>query len=182
MIRRPAIQANNFELKSITFKLLQGIQFHGLAHEDPNAHILNFLEVCDTVKFKGVRDDAIRLRLFSFSLNDKAKHWLISEPPDSITSWDDLSNKFLARFFPPKKVANLRIDISSFYLYEGEWFYETWERFKDLLRKCPHHSFTKWTQVHHFYNWLSHPTRTLIDAYVGGAIMGKNEVEAYQIF
>ena len=36
-------------------------------------------------------------------------------------------------------------------------------------------------QVHHFYNGLSRPTRTLIDAYVGRAIMGKNEVEAYQI-
>ena len=58
---------------------------------------------------------------------------------------------------------------------------KAWERFKDLLRKCPHHSFTKWIQVHHFYNGLSRPTRTLIDASTGGAIMGKNEVEAYQI-
>ena len=73
VIRRLAIQANNFELKSITLQLLQGIPFHGLAHEDPNAHILNFLEVCDTVKYDGVRDEAIRLRLFPFSLKDKAK-------------------------------------------------------------------------------------------------------------
>ena len=36
-------------------------------------------------------------------------------------------------------------------------------------------------QVHHFYNGLSRPTRTLIDASVGEPIMGKNEVEAYQI-
>ena len=86
VIRRPSIQANNFELKSITLQLLQGIQFHGLAHEDPNAHILNFLEVYDRVKYNGVSDDAIRLRLFPFSLKDKAKHWLISEPSDSITS------------------------------------------------------------------------------------------------
>ena len=56
-----------------------------------------------------------------------------------------------------------------------------WESFKDLLRKCPHHSFTKWMQVHHLYNGLSHPTRTLIDASAERAIMGKNEVEAYQI-
>ena len=41
VIRRPTIQVNNFEIKSITLQLLQGIQFHGLAHEDPNAHILN---------------------------------------------------------------------------------------------------------------------------------------------
>ena len=63
----------------------------------------------------------------------------------------------------------------------GESFYEVWERFKDQLRKCPHHSFTKWMQVHHLYNGLSRPTRTLIDAYAGGVITGKNEVEAYQI-
>ena len=181
LIRRPAIQANNFELKSITLQLLQGIQFHGLAHEDPNAHILNFLEVCDTVKYNGVSDDAIRLRLFPFSLKDKTKHWLLLEPPDSITSWDDLSNIFLARFFPPSKAAKLRIGISSFYQFEGEFLYEAWERLKNLLRKCPHHSFTKWMQVHHFYNGLSHPTRTLIEASAGGAIMRKNEVEAYQI-
>ena len=133
------------------------------------------------MKYNGVSDDAIRLRLFPFSLKEKAKHWLISEPPNSITSWDDLLNKFLARFFPPAKATKLRIYISSFYQYEGESFYEAWERFKDLLRKFPHHSFTKWMQVHHFYNGLSRPTRTLIDAFAGGAIMGKNEVEAYQI-
>ena len=106
VIRRLTIQENNFKLKSITLQLLQGIEFPGLARQDPNAHILNFLEVCDTVKYNKVSDDAIRLRLFPFSLKDKAKHWLISEPLDSITSWDDLSNKFLARFFPPAKAAN----------------------------------------------------------------------------
>ena len=73
-IRRPAIQANSFELKSITLQLLQGIHFYGLTHEDSNAHILNFLEVYDTVKYNGVSDDAIRLRLFPFSLKEKAKH------------------------------------------------------------------------------------------------------------
>ena len=144
VIRRPAIQANNFELKSITLQLLQGIQFHGLAHEDLNAHILNFLELCDTMKYNRVSDVAIRLRLFPFSLKDKAKLWLILEPLDSITSGVDLSNKFLARFFPPEKVKKLRIDINIFDQYEGESFYEVWERFKDLLRKFPPHSFTKW--------------------------------------
>ena len=97
-------------------------------------------------------DDVIWLRSFPFSFKEKDKHCLILESLNSITSWDDLSNKFLARFFPSAKAVKLRIDISSFYQYEGESFYEAWERFKDLLRKFPHHSFTKWMQVHHFYN------------------------------
>ena len=36
-------------------------------------------------------------------------------------------------------------------------------------------------QVHHCYNGLGCPTWTLIDASTRGAIIGKNEVEAYQI-
>ena len=86
MIRIPAIQANKFELKSIALQLLQGVQLTGLPHENPNAHIMNLLEVCDTVKYNGVSDDAICLQLFPFSLKDKAKHWLTTKPLDSITS------------------------------------------------------------------------------------------------
>ena len=53
VIRRPPIQANNFELKVVTLQLLQGIQFHGLQSEDPNTHLTSFLEVCDNVKYNG---------------------------------------------------------------------------------------------------------------------------------
>ena len=37
-IRRPPIQANNFELKSVTLQMLQNILFHGLPNENPNMH------------------------------------------------------------------------------------------------------------------------------------------------
>ena len=157
------------------------MQFIRLPYEDPNVRILNFLEVCDTVKYNGVGDDAIRLLLFSFSFKDKVKHWLTTKPPDSITSWDELVNKFLTWFLPSAKATKLRIDINDLCQLDGESFYEAWERYKDLLRKCPNHNLPKCMQVHHFYNALSEPTRTLIDASTGGAILGKNEVEVYQI-
>ena len=84
--KRPAIQTNNFELESITLQLLQGVQLTGLPHEDLNAYNMNFLEVCDTMKYNGVSDDAIHLWLFPFSFKDKTKHCLTMKPPDSITS------------------------------------------------------------------------------------------------
>ena len=68
MIRRLAIQAKNFEFKPITLQLIQNIQFMGLLNEDFNTHISNFLEVCHTVTYNGVSDDAIHLKLFPFSL------------------------------------------------------------------------------------------------------------------
>ena len=38
----------------------------------------SFLDICDTFRMNGVSADAIRLRLFPFSLRDKTKLWLNS--------------------------------------------------------------------------------------------------------
>ncbi|KAF7835900.1 uncharacterized protein G2W53_010759 [Senna tora] len=181
-IRRPSIQANNFEIKPATIQLLQANgQFGGSPVEDPNNHILNFLEICDTFKHNGVSDDAIRLRLFPFSLRDKAKVWLQSLPEGSITTWEELAQQFLTKYFPPGKTAKMRNDITSFVLLNNESLYEAWERFKDLLRKCPHHGLPKWLQVQTFYNGLSSEIRTSIDAAAGGALMSKPVDAAYTL-
>jgi len=67
--------------------------------EDRNLHLSIFLEVCDTLKLNRVSTDAIRLCLFPFSLKDKEHVWLHSLPPDSITTWGELTKAFLGKFF-----------------------------------------------------------------------------------
>ena len=59
--------------------------------------------------------------------------------------------------------------------------YDSWERFKELLRKCPHHGIEKWMLVHNFYNGLNGTTRTIIDVAAGGAFMSKSANEAYEL-
>ena len=112
-IQRP-IQANKFELRSVTLHMLQNILFHGLPNENPNMHLTNFLEVCDKIMYNGVTEEALRLRLFPLSLGDRAKHWLTSQPLNSIISWNDLVQKFLTKFFPPAKIAQPVQDINTF--------------------------------------------------------------------
>ena len=77
-------------------------------------HLTNFIEVCDTVKYNGVTEEALRLRLFPLSLSDKAKHWLTSQPSDSFTSWNYLVQKFLTKFFPFGKITELVQEINTF--------------------------------------------------------------------
>ena len=144
-------------------------------------HLTNFIKVCDTVKYNGVTEEALRLRLFLLSLGDRAKHWLTSQPPNSITPWNDLLQKFLTKFFPPGKIAQLVQEINTFGQLEGESLVEAWDRFHELLRKFPHHMLTRWMQVHTFYNGLRNATRTVIDASAGGALMKKITDQAYEI-
>ena len=65
------ITNNNFEIKPSIIQMVQNNQFGGLQGEDPYAHILTSFNVCATFKINGVMDDAIRLRLFPFSVRDK---------------------------------------------------------------------------------------------------------------
>ncbi|GKA25235.1 zinc finger, CCHC-type containing protein [Tanacetum coccineum] len=76
------------------------------------------------------------MRLFQFSLRDQASNWLEHLPAGSITTWEDLTTRFLAQFFPPRRTAKLRNDILMFQQHHGESLSETWTRFKDILQKC----------------------------------------------
>nr|GEY89668.1 reverse transcriptase domain-containing protein [Tanacetum cinerariifolium] len=93
-----------------------------------------------------VSNDAIKLMLFPYSLEDRARIWYEKEPPNSILTWDDLVNKFVNQFFPPSKTTHLKNEISRFTQRFDETFSEAWDRFKELLRACPHHGFSDFFQ------------------------------------
>ena len=143
-IVRPRVEGHSITIPSGLLQVIQQNQFAGLPHEDPNQHLEIFVQLCDTVQIDGVSDDAIYLRLFTFSLRDRARNWLSAQPEGSITTWADLTNKFVNKFFPTSKAAKLRSEITAFAQQEGETLYDAWERFKDLLRKCPQHSLPDW--------------------------------------
>jgi hypothetical protein len=138
-INRLATEASFTIPPAITNMIQNNVHFNGLDDVDPSDHIERFARVCDTFKIQGMNKDAIKLRLFPFSLSTKASSWLDYLPHDSVTTWEDLANKFLLRYFPPAKTAKPRAKIYAFQQDYDESFFEAWEWFKELIRKCPLH-------------------------------------------
>ncbi|GJW50705.1 reverse transcriptase domain-containing protein [Tanacetum coccineum] len=62
-----------------------------------------------------------------------------------------------------------------------EKLFEAWERFKELLRACPHHGFTELTQVDTFYNGLNENEQDSLNAAAGGNLLSKTTREALNI-
>ncbi|KAG9444571.1 hypothetical protein H6P81_015911 [Aristolochia fimbriata] len=129
-ILRPEVPSN-FEINFHILSMIQNnYQFGGLSNEDLNEHIETFLEICDTFRFKDVTNEAVWLRLFPFTLRDRAK---------------------------------------------------TWERFKELLRKCPNHEIPRWMQMEIFYHGITVSTQSLIDVAAGGTMNKKTPNEVYEL-
>ncbi|KAL2460589.1 Uncharacterized protein Adt_44009 [Abeliophyllum distichum] len=126
----PAFGQNDFQLRSDLINLFgNNLQFYGKANENPNTHLSRFLRMCRNFQFQRVNEDAIRLRLFSYTLRDGALEWLNSEPYASIATWDDLARKFSNKYFSPAKVAKMKLEISTFQQLDGERYHEAWDIF-----------------------------------------------------
>ncbi|GJY39875.1 reverse transcriptase domain-containing protein [Tanacetum coccineum] len=131
------VLANQLRLKNGLLNLVTAIAFHGFENDDPHSHIRRFTKITQTVKLNNVPSNVVKLLLFSFSLEGAAGTWFEKEPPNSITTWNDLVSKFVNRFFPPSKTTNLQNEITRLQQRFGETFAEAWDRFKDLLNNVP---------------------------------------------
>src|SRR6185437_1049260 len=78
--------------------MVQASPFCGKANENASAHLQQFLELCSTFVIKGVSQDAIRLRLFPFSLLGRAKQWFYANKA-AVDTWDKCKFPKLGRDF-----------------------------------------------------------------------------------
>nr|GEY87863.1 reverse transcriptase domain-containing protein [Tanacetum cinerariifolium] len=167
----PPINANNFEFKQTLINLVQSNQF--TRRQDPHNHLRFFNKVTSTFRHLEVPNTTIKLLLFPFSLEAEARTWLDKEPPHSILTWEDLVSKFINQFFPPSKTTYLRNKIINFLQKPNETFNEAWERFKNLLRQCPHHGLSELHQLDTFYNALNPNDQDALDSAAGGKFLNK---------
>nr|GEX31360.1 reverse transcriptase domain-containing protein [Tanacetum cinerariifolium] len=167
----PLILAEQLELKHSLINMMTSDQFFGLEKDISPDYIRWFNKITSTIKYKDVPNSAIKLVLFPFSLAGAACWWLEKEPMRSILTWEDLVSKFINEFFPPSRTTNLHTKILNFQQGFDESFHEAWDRYKDLLRACPHHGFTKLHQLDTFYNALNQTDQDSLNSAAGGNLL-----------
>ncbi|GJT97413.1 MAK10-like protein [Tanacetum coccineum] len=104
---------NVVPLQSDTIRLVQnGCSFYGIRSEDPTQHLKDFLKLVDSLDLDGENSERT-----------------------SITTWEDLTTRFLAQFFPPGRTAKLLNDILMFQQHHGESLSEAWTPGNKLRNK-----------------------------------------------
>ncbi|GKC07544.1 hypothetical protein Tco_0999154 [Tanacetum coccineum] len=145
---KPKIGGNvNFEIKSQFMRELREDTFFENKNEDAHDYVDQVLNIVSLFNIPEVSQDAVLLRVFSFTLTGSAKRWVDRLTPRAVNTWDLLKKSFILRYYPPSKTTKRLEDIHNFKQESDESLYQAWEWYNDLLYKCLTHDiniYQKW--------------------------------------
>ncbi|XP_070020122.1 uncharacterized protein [Nicotiana sylvestris] len=116
-------------------------------------------------------EDALRLRLFPFSLRGKALDWLERLPNHSITTWDELADKFIAKYFSPGHMAAFPDEILAFKQEPTEPLHEIWERYRTMVKEFPNNDMNEAMIQQTFYRGINTTNQCIVNQLAGGNFM-----------
>ncbi|GKA91699.1 reverse transcriptase domain-containing protein [Tanacetum coccineum] len=83
--------------------------------------------------------------------------------PSVITTWEEMRQALVSRFFPPVMFDRLMGEIRCFTQHPNESLVDAWLRMKDLLRSCHEHGLGRGTIIQIFYYGLDEATQAILD-------------------
>ncbi|KAF5772732.1 putative retrotransposon gag domain-containing protein [Helianthus annuus] len=87
--------------------------FNGRSNDEPYTHLAEFSSVCNTIGGHNFALEEVKLRLFQFSLKDKAKQWFLTLPANSIRTWGQMQQAFLDEYYSMAKTDDARDEMGS---------------------------------------------------------------------
>jgi hypothetical protein len=155
--------------------------FRGLETDNPYRHIQRFTTLCNTVRQEGVPDDWFKWNLFPYSLADEAMKWYSFASFEVKGNWDQLIQKFCAKFSPISKIQHIRMQVINFKQGEEEGIDQAWNRFNELVEQGPRLRFPSDVLLHIFFFSLTPSCMQYVQLCVGGDLMVKTLTEAAQL-
>ncbi|GJW19174.1 homeodomain-like protein [Tanacetum coccineum] len=154
-IRR--LENTPFEIKGQFLRELRNNTFSGNNTDDAIEHIGKNLEVASLFN----AGDATLLRVFPLALVGTTKRWFERTSPEQTKTWNELRKIFIRRLCPPATIIRRLGEIQNFRQEEGESLFHTWERYNDLLFKCPFHDLNDYQKADHSHKWHNEESKNL---------------------
>ncbi|GJR19287.1 reverse transcriptase domain-containing protein [Tanacetum coccineum] len=170
---------HNFHIKCAHMKMIRDNQFDGRIRFDPRRHVVDFLEISNLFQYGENHEEAVKLRTFPFSLFGEAKIWLNELSEGNITSWNEMREAFISRYFSSTNFKRHLNEIHNFHQLGHETLVDAWLRLKEMLHTCYGHGLTKGAIIQIFYRGLDDPTQGILD--VGGIFLYNTPNEASKI-
>ncbi|GJS14885.1 reverse transcriptase domain-containing protein [Tanacetum coccineum] len=160
-------------------KMIRDNQFDGRIWFDHHRHVAYFLEISNLFQYSENQEEAVKLRTFPFSLTREAKTWINELDKGNITSWNEMREAFISRYFSPVMFKRLLNDIYSLHQLIHKTLIDAWLQMKEMFRTCYEYGLTKGEIIQIFYHGLDDPTQEILDA--GEIFLYKTPNEAFKI-
>ncbi|GKB34422.1 hypothetical protein Tco_0879364 [Tanacetum coccineum] len=126
---------STFEIKGQPLRELRKISFSSGLSDSVVKHINNVLEIASIFNAQ----ESTLIQVLPLTLEGIAKRWFERTSTECTKSRSDLKQNFIRRFCPPAMIFKQLSEIQNFKQEEGESLFDTWERYNNLLFKCPFH-------------------------------------------
>ncbi|GJZ06495.1 putative reverse transcriptase, RNA-dependent DNA polymerase [Tanacetum coccineum] len=145
---------STFEIMGQILRELRKISFSGGPTDSVVEHISNVLEIASIFNTQ----ESTLVKVFPLTLEGIAKRWFKRTSIECTKRWSDLKQNFIRRFCPPAMIFKQLSEIRNFKQVDGESLFDTWERYNNLLFKCPFHNLNDHQKliqklVEHSHKW-----------------------------
>ena len=134
--------SSSYELDPGFIAMVRKRPFSGEIHEDPYEHLQEFEELCSGLVILGMTQEALRSKLFPFSLIERAEQWYTRTIGNMSSDWEELRDDFCYSFSLTECMDSLPTDILDFEQLE-ESIGAAWSRFSRAFGIYPRHVNTR---------------------------------------
>ena len=111
----------------------------------------------------------IGLQMFPLSLTGDAVVWFAELPYNSLNTWDQLIDVFLAKYYQVIKKHNHKDKVKNFVALLGETVSSFWDRFTAFFRSVRNHHIYKESLKNKLYQCQDDNNKVVLDTIAGGS-------------
>ncbi len=156
-------------------------KFHGGPIENPHNHLKLLTNQIETIKPPNINIDLAKLKAFPWTMEKSAQVWFDSLTPGSITTWEQMAEIFLRKYWSKDKVDNFEKEIVAFNQTKHMTYCEYYRNWIATQELWPLTSLSRKQIIGYFISGLKAEEKEKLAWYVGGNLNQMTNTEKMEL-